>query len=119
MLYQRGNSLDYVHINNIPDCDSLKFQVRLSVTNSGDMDGSEVVLLYSTTPEVLKGSPQKQLIGFERLHISSNETMETSFIINPCEQLSIADENGNSVLALGDHILSSEHIKHVLSIRFQ
>ncbi|KAI3451854.1 hypothetical protein Pfo_008519 [Paulownia fortunei] len=116
MLYRRGNGLDYIYVDEVPHCNSLRFQVQISVTNSGDIHGSEVVLLFSKTSKNFKGSPERQLIGFERVHILSYETVETSILVDPCEHLSIADEHGNRILPIGDHILLSENIQHIVSI---
>ncbi|PIN21658.1 Non-reducing end alpha-L-arabinofuranosidase [Handroanthus impetiginosus] len=116
MLYQRGNGFNYVYVDEVPYCSSLRFQVQISVTNNGDMDGSEVVLLFSKASKKFKGSPERQLIGFERVHVLSYETAETSFLVDPCEHLSFADEHGKRILPMGDHILISENIEHIFSI---
>ena len=43
VLHQR-QGLDYIHIDEVKSCDSLRFYVHISVTNVGDTDGSHVVL---------------------------------------------------------------------------
>lgn len=116
MLYQRGNKLEYVHVDELPYCSSLRFQLKMSITNNGDIDGSEVVLLFSKASKILNGSPERQLIGFERIHVLLHETAETSFEVDPCEHLSFADEQGNKILPTGDHIIISQNIEHVVSI---
>ncbi|KAH6803638.1 Glycosyl hydrolase family protein [Perilla frutescens var. frutescens] len=116
LLYQTGKELDYIYVDQVPYCSSLRFQVQISVTNSGDLNGSEVVLLFSKPAKTFEGSPEMQLVGFERVHILSYETAETSFLIDPCEHLSFADEQGNRILPTGDHILISENIVHIVSI---
>ncbi|KAL0450090.1 UNVERIFIED_CONTAM: putative beta-D-xylosidase 6 [Sesamum latifolium] len=116
MLHQRGNNLEYLYVDEVPDCSSLRFQVQISITNNGDIDGSEVVLLFSKAFKNFKGSPERQLIGFERIHILPHGTAETSFQVDPCEHLSFADEQGNRILPTGDHIIMSENVEHVVSI---
>lgn len=116
MLYQSGNGLDSIYVDQVPYCSSLRFRVQISVTNSGDLNGSEVVLLFSKPANNFKGSPEMQLIGFERVHILSYETAETSFLVDPCEHLSFADEHGDRILPTGDHILISENIEHIVSM---
>lgn len=116
ILDQRGNDANYIHVDEIQYCDSIKFQVQISVTNTGDIYGSEVVLLFSKPAKNFKGSPERQLIGFERVHILSNGSVETSFVVDPCEHLSFADEHGDRILPFGDHILISENIEHIVSI---
>ncbi|KAL0343047.1 UNVERIFIED_CONTAM: putative beta-D-xylosidase 6 [Sesamum angustifolium] len=116
MLHQRSHNLEYVHVDEVLDCSSLKFQVQISITNNGDIYGSEVVLLFSKALKNFKGSPERQLIGFERIHILPHGIAETSFQVDPCEHLSFADEHGNRILPTGDHIIISENIEHVVSI---
>lgn len=116
MLQQRGKHVNHIYVDEIHFCDSLKFEVKISVTNNGDINGSEVVLLFSKPTNNVKGSPERQLIGFERVHILSYESVETSFVVDPCEHLSFADEHGDRILPIGDHILISENIEHIVSI---
>ncbi|KAG8384194.1 hypothetical protein BUALT_Bualt04G0092700 [Buddleja alternifolia] len=115
-LYNIGNRHNYIYIDEIPYCSSLTFEVQISVTNNGDIDGSEVVLLFSKASKKFKGSPEKQLIGFERVNVLSYGSGESRFLVDPCEHLSFADEHGNRILPIGDHILISENIEHVVSI---
>ncbi|XP_047982689.1 probable beta-D-xylosidase 6 [Salvia hispanica] len=114
LVYTRGN--DDIYVDEVPYCSSLRFEVQISVTNGGDFDGSEVVLLFAKSAKKLRGSPEMQLVGFEREHILQNETAETRFVVDPCDHLSFADEDGNRVLPTGDHLLISKSIEHVVSI---
>lgn len=116
ILNQRGEMLEYVDIDEMTSCDSLRFQVQVSVTNVGDMDGSHVVMLFSRVPKVFKGAPQKQLVGFDRVHTVSSKTTETTILIDPCEHLSLANEQGKRVMPLGDHVLMLEDIEHYITI---
>jgi beta-glucosidase len=55
---------------------------RVNVPNTGTMDGDDVVLAYVTPPQVLRDGqtpPIKQLFGFERIHLSVNETKQVFF----------------------------------------
>ena len=47
--------------------------VSVDVTNTGAMDGDEVVQLYATHPDV-PGAPNRALVGFERVHLARGET---------------------------------------------
>ncbi|XP_042045622.1 probable beta-D-xylosidase 6 isoform X3 [Salvia splendens] len=114
LVYKRGN--DDIYVDEVPYCSSLRFEVKISVTNGGDVDGSEVVLLFAKSAKKLRGSPEMQLVGFERVHILQHETAETRFVVDPCDHLSFADEDGNRVLPTGDHLLISKSIEHVVSI---
>ncbi|KAL2531681.1 putative beta-D-xylosidase 6 [Abeliophyllum distichum] len=116
VLSERSNAVDYILVDEVEYCNSLRFHVQISVTNNGDMDGSQVVLLFSRASKSFKGSPERQLIGFERVHTQSRGIAATSFYVDPCEHLSIADEHGNRILPMGDHILILEDIEHAVSI---
>ncbi|CAH2073220.1 unnamed protein product [Thlaspi arvense] len=121
LLLQDGEKqLRYLRLDDLAvnSCESLRFNVRYSVTNTGEMDGSDVLMLFSRMPRVLSGVPEKQLIGFDRVHVRSNETMETLFVIDPCKQLSVANDVGKRVIPLGTHDLFLGELQHSLSLEF-
>ena len=109
--------VSYMEVEDVESCDLLRFYVKLSVTNIGEFDGSHVVMLFSEFPKVLRGSPQRQLIGFERLHVKRQQAAEGSILVDPCNHISMADEYGKRVIPLGDHIISLGDLEHVLSIQ--
>ncbi|XP_019154966.1 PREDICTED: probable beta-D-xylosidase 6 [Ipomoea nil] len=116
-ILNRGGNEPYVHVDEVSNCNSLAFSVRVSLRNNGGMDGSRVVMLFSRAPtSYAGGAPQKQLIGFDRVHVSGNGVTETSISIEPCQHLSIVNVEGSRILPLGDHILSLEEIEHVVSV---
>ncbi|CAN1184383.1 Probable beta-D-xylosidase 6 [Linum perenne] len=106
----------YVLVQDIASCDSLKFYVVVSVTNSGEVDGSHVVLLFARVPEVTKGTPLRQLVGFDRMHTVSGSSAETSILVDPCKHLSVADEGGKRVMALGNHVLMLGDLEHTIAV---
>lgn len=114
--HRRGNGLDYIHVDDVISCNSLRFYVQILVNNNGDLDGSQVVLLFSQVPKPFKGAPEKQVIGFDRVHALSYRKAETSILVDPCQHLSIVNEQGSKILPLGDHTLIVEDMKHILSI---
>ncbi|QHO44433.1 putative beta-D-xylosidase [Arachis hypogaea] len=105
-LMKADYKVDYVRVDELQSCSSLSFSVHISVTNLGELDGSHVVLLFSRGPKVFEGSPEAQLVGFSRVHTTTYESTETSVLVDPCEHLSFADEQGKKILPLGNHILS-------------
>ncbi|KAG6594920.1 putative beta-D-xylosidase 6, partial [Cucurbita argyrosperma subsp. sororia] len=109
--------VSYMEVEDVESCDLLRFYVKLSVANIGEFDGSHVVMLFSEFPKVLRGSPQRQLIGFERLHVERQQAAESSILVDPCNHISMADEYGKRVIPLGDHIISLGELEHVLSIQ--
>lgn len=115
-LQQTGSRLDYVHIDEVTSCTSLRFHVQISVTNTGDVDGSHVVMLFARVPKVSQGTPEKQLIGFDCVHTVAKGSKEISFGVDPCEQLSIANKHGRRILPLGNHVLMVGELRHSLTI---
>ncbi|KAG7608778.1 Fibronectin type III-like domain [Arabidopsis suecica] len=117
---QHGEELRYLQLDDVivNSCESLRFNVRVHVSNTGEIDGSHVVMLFSKMPPVLSGVPEKQLIGYDRVHVRSNEMMETVFVIDPCKQLSVANDVGKRVIPLGSHVLFLGDLQHSLSVEF-
>lgn len=116
VLHQVGDGLDYIHIDEVESCNSLRFYVQISVMNLGDMDGSHVVMLFSRLPKIFKGTPDKQLVGFNRVHTLSYGSTKTSILVDPCQHLSFANDHGKMILPLGEHILMLGDLEHVISI---
>ncbi|CAM8900993.1 unnamed protein product [Rhodiola kirilowii] len=111
------NHSNLIQVDELMSCAALKFYVQLSVTNTGDMDGSHVILLFARLPKSVPGTPEKQLVGFSRIHTTSHESTETTILVDPCEHLSTADEQGIKVLPSGDHILMvDDDLEHSVSI---
>ncbi len=69
-------------------------QVSARVTNTGKMDGEEVVELYVNYPELKIKAPIRALKGFMRIALKAGESRVVSFTLTP-EQMSLVNENGN------------------------
>ncbi len=88
-LYPFGYGLSYTSFDytnfKIDDSDQQNIKVSVSVTNSGDRDGDEVVQLYiwDKTAQVVR--PVKELKGFKKIHLSSAESKTVSFILTDKE----------------------------------
>ena len=52
--------------------------IRLKVTNTGDVDGAEVVQLYVGLPNSIVFRPAKELKGFKKVFLKAGETKEVS-----------------------------------------
>ena len=85
--------------NKIPASDSTL--VKCKVTNTGKMDGDEVVQLYVHDELASVVRPVTELKGFRRIHLKAGESAEVSFVINP-EMLSMLDKNLKKVVEPGD-----------------
>ena len=66
--------------------------VSVDITNTGAMEGDEVVQLYATHPDV-PGAPNRALVGFERVHLARGETRRVQFSLRD-RGLSIVDPDG-------------------------
>jgi len=73
-----------------------KLLVSVMVTNTGKMDGEEVVELYVSNTDKTIHAPIKALKGFKRIFLKANESRIISFQLTP-ENLSIVNENGTLV----------------------
>ena len=100
-------------------CEGLHFNVEVSVKNGGDRDGAHVVLLFwkPSTSDGVKGSPNRQLIAFDRVEVKKSKVETVKFKIDICKDLNVVDEGGKRKLVLGQHTLlvgtSSEHqVRH-------
>ncbi len=64
--------------------------IKLSVVNSGDYDGDEVIQVYAVEEGAPESAPQKSLIDFKRIRIKKGESKEVTFEI-PLERLKCWD----------------------------
>lgn len=88
--------------------------VRLKVTNTGKRAGDEVVQLYIRDVVSSIITYEKNLAGFERVHLEPGETKELSFTIDR-KHLELPDADMKWIVELGDFVLmagaSSEDIR--------
>lgn len=75
--------------------------VRFKVTNTGELDGDEVVQLYLRDILASVARPIMELKGFQRVHLKKGETKELSFEITP-EMLTMLNEGMERVVEPGD-----------------
>lgn len=107
------------------DCQKLQFQVVIGVKNDGKRDGSHVVLVFwnpAKAPGMVSGSPNIQLVGFDRVEVMKGKTKNVTLKLDVCKDLSVADANGKRKLITGLHTLvigssSERQVKHYINIR--
>jgi len=68
----------------------------VTVKNTGDRAGDEVVQLYINHPNAKLKRPVHSLQGFKRIHLKAGETEEIHFNLKP-EQLALVDDTGSMV----------------------
>jgi beta-glucosidase len=73
---------------------------KISVTNSGKMDGEEIVQLYIRDYAASIIRPVLELKAFEKVKLKVGETKEVSFTLTK-KELSFYDAEGNSVIEAG------------------
>jgi beta-xylosidase len=75
-------------------------QVSLTVTNTGDRRGAEVVQLYAADAATGVTLPAQQLIGFARLDLEPGESQSVSFAV-PMSLLAYTGISGELVMEPG------------------
>jgi beta-glucosidase len=80
-------------------------EVIAKVSNTGKMNGDEVVQLYITNQDQTIKAPIKSLKGFTRISLNAGESKEVKFSLNP-EDLSYINANGESVQFTGKVLIS-------------
>lgn len=76
------------------------FAVRVSVKNTGERAGTEVVQCYFRDPVARRTRPVKRLAAYQRLELAPGQTKEVCFHI-PFEQLAYYDERMDLLVETG------------------
>ena len=79
--------------------------VSARVTNSGKLNGEEVVELYITHEGIQTKAPIKALKGFKRIALKAGESKVISFTLTP-DQLSLVSEDGKTYQPKGKTTVS-------------
>lgn len=79
--------------------------LKINVTNTGKIDGDEVIQVYISHKNSANESPVRSLVGFKRIHLKANETKTIDFLITP-EQYAQLNELGDKVHIAGDISIS-------------
>ncbi|MBP3202174.1 MAG: glycoside hydrolase family 3 C-terminal domain-containing protein [Bacteroidales bacterium] len=101
---------------------NLPTKVFVDVTNTGAMDGDEVVQLYIRDLVASTARPRKQLCAFKRVHVKAGETVTVELplqrsafeLVNPAMQRVV--EPGEFELQAG---ASSDDIRQTLTVTYQ
>ncbi len=106
-LYFFGHGLSYttfaygnLRINPAQQRAQGKVQVSFDVRNSGSRDGDEVVQLYTHQLVTSVTTYEKNLRGFERVHLKAGETKTVTFTLKP-EDLSVWNQQMRFVVEPG------------------
>lgn len=82
------------------NCDSLNLNLHINVKNTGDMDGTHTLLIFSTPPPA---NATKQLVSFEKVHVPAGAQHRVNININACKHLTVADQFGIRRIFMGEH----------------
>jgi beta-glucosidase len=80
--------------------------IRVTVSNTGNVDGEEVVQLYVAGTAKNGLAPIRSLKGFQRIFLKSGEAKQVQFNLTQAD-LSILDDKGNPQRLKGKVILSA------------
>jgi len=75
-------------------------EVSVTVTNTGDVAGDEVVQCYVADQAASVPVPVRQLVGFDRIHLVPGETQRVTFTVAP-KQMSLFLDDGRRVVEPG------------------
>jgi beta-glucosidase len=90
--------------SSVPAGNELKISVE--VTNTGKMDGEEVVQVYISDKEASAPVPLRSLAGFKRVFLRAGETKKVEITLKP-ERFSIIDNDYNRIIEPGKFIISA------------
>jgi beta-glucosidase len=76
----------------------------VTVTNTGNAAGDEVVQLYVNFPDVA-GAPIRALRGFQRIHLQAGASQKVEFHLN-ARNLSMVTDAGDIIVAQGKYTVS-------------
>lgn len=77
-----------------------RLEVKVDVTNEGDVAAEEVVQLYLTDIEASTETPFYSLKGFRRVFIRAKDTATVTFTLTP-DMMALIDDHGKPVIEPG------------------
>jgi len=98
-------------------------KLLLTIKNTGNMNGDEIVQLYLTKPAIHERNPIKSLCGFKRINLNAGESKTIQMIVNMHDLKAWDTQKKEYVLTKGEYQLqvgaSSEDIKLTSSINIK
>lgn len=98
-------------------CARLSISIHVDVKNVGSRYGSHTMLVFAAPPLGEHWAPHKQLVAFEKVHISAGQQQRVRINIHVCKYLSVVDVNGIRRIPMGKHSLHIGDLKHSISLR--
>ncbi|KAJ0616155.1 putative xylan 1,4-beta-xylosidase [Helianthus annuus] len=97
-------------------CSTLLTTLHINVKNTGTMDGTHIMMVFSSPPEG-KWATNKQLVGFQKVHVVAGGLQRVALDLHACKHLSVVDQFGIRRVPMGEHTLHIGDIKHSLTIK--
>jgi len=98
-------------------------KLLLTIKNTGNISGDEIVQLYLTKPAIHERNPIKSLCGFKRINLNAGESKTIQMIVNMHDLKAWDTQKKEYVLTKGEYQLqvgaSSEDIKLTSSINIK
>ncbi len=76
-------------------------EIKVTVKNTGNYDGDEVVQVYCVQPESVVSRPIKTLVAFQRVHLKKGESREVSLTVAPQQLRHFDTRKGDYSIAPG------------------
>lgn len=84
--------------------ESIDFDVE--VANSGNVNGTDALIIYAIPPPNTDGAPIKQVVAFQSVFVPAGGSQTLHFSINVCHRLSFVEKTAYRVLPSGKHTIS-------------
>ncbi|GJV37686.1 beta-D-xylosidase 1-like protein [Tanacetum coccineum] len=97
-------------------CSALYTALHIDVENTGTMDGTHTVMVFSSPPEG-KWATNKQLVAFQKVHVVAGGLQRVALDLHVCKHLSVVDQFGIRRVPMGEHTLHIGDLKHSLAIK--
>nr|GEU80823.1 beta-D-xylosidase 1-like [Tanacetum cinerariifolium] len=97
-------------------CSALYTALHIDVENTGTMDGTHTVMVFSSPPEG-KWATNKQLVAFQKVHVVAGGQQRVALDLHVCKHLSVVDQFGIRRVPMGEHTLHIGDLKHSLAIK--
>lgn len=110
----QGTALRLGHV----DCGTPSLEIHVDVKNTGTMDGAQTLLVFSAPPAGGDWSVDRQLVGFEKVHVPAGSRRLVRVDVHVCKHMSVVDRFGIRRIPMGEHeIHIGDGLKHSITLQ--